>query len=138
MTPRYLLDTNVISEPTRPRPSRRLLRLLAEHESEVAISAVTWHELRFGVARLPRGRRRSALEAYVGSLPQRFAVLAYDRAAADWQARVRAAEAANGRTRPFADGQIAAIAGVQDLVLVTRNTSDFAGMPGLRVESWHD
>jgi len=63
-------------------------------------------------------------------------ILDYDRAAADWHARERARLEASGRTPPFIDGQIAAIARVADLILVTSNKADFKPFEGLRVQSW--
>ena len=63
-------------------------------------------------------------------------MLDYDREAADWHARERARLSAAGRTPPFVDGQIAAIAYVNDLILVTANVSDFENFRGLRVQNW--
>ena len=65
MTTRFLLDTNVVSEPLRPQPSAGVMRRLREHEGEMAIPALVWHELRFGCARLARSRRREAIERYL-------------------------------------------------------------------------
>lgn len=65
-----------------------------------------------------------------------FPVLDYNREAADWHAFERARLSAEGRTRPFVDGQIAAIAYVNDLVLITSNAADFEGFEGLRVRNW--
>lgn len=65
-----------------------------------------------------------------------FPVLEYDREAADWHALERARLSASGRTPPFTDGQIAAIAHVNDLILVTGNSRDFEGFQGLRLEDW--
>jgi len=134
---RFLLDTNVVSEPLRPQPSTGIMRLLREHEGEMAIPALVWHELRFGCARLARSRRREAIERYLDevvgvSLP----VLDYDRRAANWHALERARLVAAGRTPPFVDGQIAAIARVNDLILVTSNKADFRYFKGLHVRSW--
>ena len=134
---RYLLDTNVVSEPLRPRPSRTLLRRLERREGETAIASVVWHELRFGCARLPESRRREAIERYLEDVVRSsFPILDYDRAAAEWHARERARLEAAGRMPPFIDGQIAAIAAVHDLVLVTANKADFRPFEGLRVEGW--
>lgn len=113
------------------------MRRLRDHDGEMAIPALVWHELRFGCARLARSRRREAIERYLDevvaiSLP----VLDYDRRAADWHASERARLVAAGRTPPFVDGQIAAIARVNDLVLVTFNKADFQDFKGLRVRSW--
>ena len=63
-------------------------------------------------------------------------ILPYDHAAAEWHARERARLASRGETRPFVDGQIAAVAHVNDLTLVTFNDVDFRLFEGLRVVSW--
>lgn len=135
---RFLLDTNVISEATRPVPDRGVLRRLAEAEGVAAMSAVTWHELRYGVARLDTGRRRDALEVFVQALPTRYPVLPYDQEAADWHAHERTRLEDAGLPRSIADGQIAATAVAHGLRLVTRNVRDFSGFDGLDVESWWD
>jgi len=134
---KYLLDTNVVSEPLRPSPSRTVLRRLARHEGETAIASIVWHELQFGCARLPKSRRREAIERYLEDVVlASFPILDYHREAAEWHAHERARLEAVGRTPPFIDGQIAAIACVNDLVLVTANKADFRGFKGLRVEGW--
>ena len=65
VTPRYLLDSDVVSEPTRPAPSAKVLDWLERHEGESAIAAPVWHELRFGCERLPPSRRRNSIESYL-------------------------------------------------------------------------
>ena len=137
VTPRYLLDSDVVSEPTRPAPSAGVLRWLDQHEGESAIAAPVWHELRFGCERLPPSRRRDSIASYLAdvvlaSLP----ILDYDQRAAEWHARERARLGRAGQTPPFVDGQIAAIARVNDLTLVTLNQRDFRRFEGLRMERW--
>ena len=133
----YLLDTNAISEPLRPRPNAGVLRRLFAHEGEIAIAAPVWHELRFGCERLAPSRRREAIERYLEDVVlANLPVLNYDREAADWHARERARLSAAGRTPPFVDGQIAAIAFVNGLVVATSNARHFADFEGVRVESW--
>ena len=133
----FLLDTSVVSEPLRPQPALGVLRALREHDGDASIPAPVWHELRFGAARLPPSRRRDAIEHFLESVVlASFPVLDYDREAADWHARERARLSTAGRTPPFVDGQIAAIAYVNDLVLVTANVSDFENFRGLRVQNW--
>ena len=108
-----------------------------EHESEIAVPAPVWHELRFGCARLARSRRREVVERYIEDVVlESFPILDYDWKAADWHARERARLTATGRTPPFVDGQIAAIARANGLILVTSNTGDFRAFEGLSVESW--
>ena len=133
----YLLDTNVVSEPLRPEPSEGVVRKLRIHGPESAIPAPVWHELRFGCARLPPSRRRDTLERYLEDVVlASFPVLDYDREAADWHARQRARLVADGQTPPFVDGQIAAIAHVNDLIVVTSNDRDFEDFQGIRAERW--
>lgn len=133
----YLLDTNVVSEPLRPKPSEGVVRKLRIHGPESAIPAPVWHELRFGCARLPPSRRRDTLERYLEDVVlASFPVLDYDREAADWHARQRARLVAGGQTPPFVDGQIAAIAHVNDLIVVTSNDRDFEDFQGIRAERW--
>lgn len=134
----YLLDTNVLAEVTRPAPHPAVLTRLAEVEGNAAMATVTWHELRFGVRRLPPSRRRDALDVFVRGLPARFPVLPYGQRAATWHAEERARLEAAGKPRSFVDGQIASVAATHGLVLVTRNQRDFAGFHDLQVESWWD
>ena len=134
---KFLLDTNTVSEPLRPHPNARVIRRLHEHEREIAIPAPVWHELRFGCSRLVRSRRREVIERYIENVVLRsFPILDYGRTAADWHARERARLVAAGRTPPFVDGQIAAIAHANRLVLVTSNVDDFRGFNRLTVECW--
>jgi tRNA(fMet)-specific endonuclease VapC len=133
---RFLLDTNVISEAVRPEPDPHVLARLADTEGGAAIAAITWHELRYGVQRLRPSHRREALAVFVRSLSARYPVLPYDRQAAEWPARERARLEQAGLQRSFADGQVAAVAATQRLVLVTRNLRDFEGFAGVDVETW--
>ena len=93
--------------------------------------------MRFGCARLAPSRRRDAVERYIETviLPS-FPVLDYDREAADWHARERARLVAAGKTPPFVDSQIAAIACVNGLTLITSNIDDFREFGDLKVQSW--
>ena len=89
--------------------------------------------------RLPKGKRRAALEAYLRDVVHRsFPILPYDEAAATWHGEERARLEAAGRPAPFVDGQIAAIAHVNGLILATTNHKDFVRFRGLTVEDWSD
>ncbi len=137
VTSRFLLDTNVISEPIRPQPKQAVVRRIREHEREITIAAPVWHELLHGCHRLPQCQRRRAIEAYLFEVVgTSFPVMSYDQEAAAWHARERARLAANGLTPPFIDGQIAAIAAVNGLTLITANRKDFISFENLRVETW--
>lgn len=133
----YLLDTNVLSEPVRPAPDPGVLEKLREHREVIATAALVWDELLFGCRRLPPSRRREAIESYLfravrASIP----ILPFDRAAAEWHAAERARLSVLGMPPPFVDGQIAAIARVNHLVLVTANLSRYEPFEGLSIENW--
>jgi tRNA(fMet)-specific endonuclease VapC len=99
--------------------------------------AFVWHELLYGVARLPPGRRQERLRAFLLDVVQPcLPVLPYDEHAAWNHADARSAMEKIGQAPPFVDAQIAAIAVANNLVLVTRNLGDFTGFPGLMSESW--
>ncbi len=138
MTPRYLLDTNVLSEPLRLRPNAGVLAGLARFEGQLCTAAPVWNELRFGCARLPAGPKRRALEDYLDEVVRPFIpVLPYDAAAAAWHAEERARLQSIGRPPPFVDGMIVSIARAHDLVLVTHNVADVAGFDGVEIVDWH-
>ena len=115
-----------------------MLRALEEHDGELATCSVVWHELRYGASRLPAGKKRRAIEAYLeeavrGSLT----ILPYDEQAAEWHGAERARLEKRGRPPAAADAQIAAIACVNNLVVVTANAKDFRRFRDLSVENWH-
>lgn len=137
MTIRYLLDTNVLSEPIKSHPNERTLEFLSEHDGELATCSVVWHELFFGAARLAASKKRSAIETYLEEVVRStLPILSYDQEAATWHALERARLSRRGRPPSAADGQIAAIASVNDLILVTANVKDFRRFKDLIVEDW--
>jgi len=134
----YLLDTNVISEAIKTDPNEGVFRKLKIHQKELATASPVWHELQFGCRRLPPSRKRSKIEAFLSDVVKlTMEILPYDKAAADWHAKQRAHLAEMGCPPSFVDGQIAAIAKINQLILVTRNTSDFKCFSGLKIENWH-
>jgi tRNA(fMet)-specific endonuclease VapC len=137
LTLRYLLDTNVLSEPISKIPNKKLMRKLDEHAAESATAAPVLHELRYGSKLLEPSRRRLAIDRYIDEVVLRlYPVLAYDPAAAEWHAEERARLTKAGKAPPFLDGLIAAIAKVNSLVLVTSNLKDFRAFQGLSLETW--
>ena len=134
---RFLLDTNIVSEPLRPLPDRRVLQLLSRHADRLAISSVVWHELTYGAARLPPSAARTLIERYLREVvAPSMEVLPYDAAAAAWHAAERARLSRAGTPPSFADGQIAATALVNGCTLVTRNVRDFTRFRELAVRNW--
>jgi tRNA(fMet)-specific endonuclease VapC len=133
----YLLDTSIVSAPVSKTPDPEILQKLKEHGPECALAAPVWHELMYGCRRLPKGKRRVAFEAYIEDVVRAtFPILPYDESAATWHGQGRARLEMFGRPVRYVDGQIAAIAQVNGLVLVTVNIKDFARFRELKVENW--
>ncbi|MEH1988492.1 MULTISPECIES: type II toxin-antitoxin system VapC family toxin [unclassified Nostoc] len=134
---RFLLDTNVISEPLRPQPNPAVIQRLQQYQGEFAIASVTWHELLFGCYRLPTYRRRERIEQYLKKIIQpNIPILSYNYVAAEWFASERARLVIIGKTSAYPDGQIAAIAKVNGLILVTNNISDYTDFHELQLDNW--
>jgi toxin FitB len=129
---RYLLDTNIISNATKPAPSKALIAWMTEvADEDMFISSLTIAEIRRGLLEKPAGRKRRELESWFGGPqgPQAlFAgrVLPFDTTAALIWARLMAEGTAKGRPRNTLDMIIAAVAEANDCVVVTENERDFA------------
>jgi len=135
---KYLLDTNVLSEPVKTTPQETVLKSIERYQHEIVTAAPVWHELVFGCRRLPLSRKREILEAYLNDvIKPNMTILPYDERAAEWHARERARLSSAGNTPTFADGQIASVARVNGLILVTRNSADFKKFSELILENWH-
>ncbi len=103
------------------------------------MASVTWHELLFGCYRLPMSRKRQEIEQYLlGTILPAISILEYDKKAAKWHALERARLSDIGLVPAFADGQIAATASTNQLILVTRNTKDFINFTDLNLENWFE
>ena len=133
----YLLDTNILSEPTKSFPNSRVSQRVLSGLPQIATASTVWNELLFGYLRLPESRRRRDLGHYLfRSLAPEITILSYDQPAAEWHAHERVRLGNIGLTPPFEDGQIAAVAHVNGLILVTANVRDFQNFEGLQIEDW--
>ncbi len=136
---KYLIDTNIVSEVSRPQPNLNVVRQFQNNFSNVAIASITWHELLFGCYRLPVSRKRRDTEQYLlETIYPSIPVIEYDEKAARWHASERARLSEIGLTPAFADGQIAATATTNGLILVSRNTKDFINFADLTIENWFE
>ena len=137
---KFLLDTNVISEPMKARPNAGVLAWLAQiDEDSVFLSVVTITELRCGIERLASGRRRDRLDGWLRKdLSLRFGerILPVDLEIADACGRLVARCESLGRPIEPRDVFIAATAEVHGLTLVTRNASDFETTVKAIVTPW--
>lgn len=135
----YLVDTNVLSELRRKSPDARVVKWFAKRPAETLyLSVLTLGEIRKGREGVTDDARRQALTDWLETeLPLFFTgrLLAVDAAVADRWGRMVAAA---GRPLPVVDSLLAATALTHDLVLVTRNTKDFAGLPVEIFNPWAD
>lgn len=134
---RYLLDTNIISNIVKPRPSAPLLEWMAERaDGELFIASLTIAEIRRGILEMPAGKRRDHLETWFAGPEGPLAlfagrILPFDERAALGWARLMAHGSARGRPRSALDTIIAAVAEANACVVVTDNDRDFPDMETL-------
>lgn len=126
-----ILDTNVISEPFKPKPDPAVMSWLdAQEPQTLYITTVSLAEMFAGVHKMPEGRRRADLQQLVENKIQSVfenRILAFDMPAAQAFGRVNADACAVGNPIAFADCAIAAIAAANGFILATRNVRDFKG-----------
>ena len=131
---RYLLDTNIISNATKPEPSESLTKWLSEQADEnLFIASLTVAEIWFGILEKPAGKKRAALDSWFAGPdgPQKlFAgrVLAFDEKAGLIWARLMAEGVKAGRPRSALDMILASVAEANHCTVVTDNERDFAGL----------
>jgi predicted nucleic acid-binding protein len=121
----YLVDANVLSEPTKSAPLAGVVEWLRHNEREIAVDPIILGEVRFGILLLPKGARRARLERWFDAGVQQLHCLPWEAETGlrwtDLLARLRA----SGRAMPIKDSLIAATALVHGLVVATRNRTDF-------------
>jgi len=135
-----VLDTNVLSETLRPRPSPQVLEWLRRQpRTTLFTTSITEGEIRFGLELLPSGKRRAALQsaiAHIFDVDMAGCVLPFDSAAAREFAAVAASRRHTGSPISQADAQIAAIVRSRGAVLATRNIQDFVDCGFAVIDPW--
>jgi predicted nucleic acid-binding protein len=122
---KYLVDANVLSELTRPRPDAGVAAWLHRHERSICVDPVILGEIRFGILLLPRGKRRKRLEEWFEGGIQRLHCIPWEGETGLRWAELLAALRHEGRAMPLKDSLIAATALANGLTVVTRNVADF-------------
>lgn len=123
---RFLVDANVLSEPTKAEPDARVVEWLRANERDLAVDPIVLGEVRFGILLLPRGKRRNRLERWFDEGVGRLHCVSWEAATGLRWAGLLASLRDAGRAMPIKDSLIAATALTHDLTVATRNVADFS------------
>ena len=135
----YLLDTNVISELSKPCPNAGIVSKLAEKIELCAICSVVWQESVQGYEKMPEGSKKRYVAECLNDAKESYEILPYDSFASQICGELRARCEKDGTPVPYCDSQIAATAIANNMILITHNTADFAPLVKnsmLKVEDW--
>jgi len=121
----YLVDANVLSEPTKQTADSRVVAWLNANESNLIVDSIIIGELRIGILTLPRGRKRDRLEQWYETLVETIDCIPWDATISRRWAALVVELKRKGETVPLLDGMIAATALQHDLIVATRHTRDF-------------
>lgn len=122
----FLVDANVLSEPTKPKPDAHVVEWLRKNERELAVDPIVLGEVRFGILLMPRGKRRNRLERWFEEGVGRLQCFAWEAPTGLRWAALLAALRTRGQAMPIKDSLIAATALTHDLTVATRNVADFS------------
>jgi hypothetical protein len=127
----YLVDANILSEATKPRPHAKVVAWLSANENNFVVDSVILGELAIGIFILPPSRKRTRLERWFEAVADRIDCLPWDAAVSRRWARLVADLQKKGQTLPVLDSMIAATALAHGLTIATHNVRDFqkAGVP---------
>lgn len=142
MKPIYLLDTNIISEPSKPMPNKNVVNKILANIEHSCISSVVWAEILSGIKSLPEGKRKDYLFDYaINQIQKFFAILPFDDFAASVYSDMFSRLKQKGKLPTKMDLLIASTAISNNLILVTRNTRDFKDIKqvsNLIIENWFE
>lgn len=125
MVSTFLLDTNILSEQLKKNPDSKVLEFLEKNEDQIATCSIVIHELQYGMEILEDSKKKKILETYIKSIQDTLPIFEYNVQAGIWHAKEKSRLSKLGKTPAFVDGQIASIAHVHNLKVVTKNTKDF-------------
>lgn len=136
----YLLDTNVISEMTKPVPNETVINKIFETQKNSKLSSITFAEALFGVKRIPKGKKQELfLDFYTNTIQNMYEFIDFDIHSANVYSDLKQRLEEIGKPAQEIDLQIASIAIANNLILVTRNVKDFENInqvSNLMLENW--
>jgi len=121
----YLVDAKVISEPTKPVPSSKVVDWLSANEEKLVVDSIILGELCIGILAMPRGRKRTQIKRWFGDVVQTIDCLPWDAAISRGWTKLVVDLKQKGDKLPLLDSMIAATALQHELTVATRNTRDF-------------
>ncbi len=133
---KYLVDANILSEPSRSAPNPRVLAWLRDHERDIAVDPIIIGEIRFGIYLLPAGSRQRRLEKWFVHGIEKLRCLPWQAAIGIRWAKLLAQLRDAGESMPIKDSIIAATALHHDLTLATHNTRDFKKSRVKIIDPW--
>ena len=138
----YLLDTNIISELTKPVQNQTVVQKIFETQKTSVLSSITWEEALFGLKRLPEGKRKETLmDFYINTVLNMYSFKDFDLHAASIYSDIKSRLERIGKIPSELDLQIASVAIANNLILVTRNVQDFSDIAensALMLENWFE
>ena len=129
---KFLVDANILSEPTKATPDPIVVSWLRRHEADLAVDPFILGEIRFGILLLPKGKRRARLEQWFDEGIKRLHCLPFEADSGMRWSELLASLRAAGRAMPIKDSLIAATSLVHGLTVATHNRADFE-MAGVRI-----
>lgn len=122
---KYLVDSNVLSEPTKPKPRLEVVFWLKERVVDLVVNPIVVGELEYGILILPKGKRRNRLLEWFAATVEGMNILDIDAETASHWARLYAELRSLGKSMPYRDSMISATARQYGLTVVTRNVADY-------------
>ena len=130
----FVLDTNILSEFTKPKPDEKVLQFLDKEKDNFCICAPVYQEIVFGIELLPPSKKKTMYLSFIKDVVDSLEVLYYDETSARIHAKLRAELQKKGKMLPYIDTEIASICMRDNATLATKNAQDYKGIKGLKLK----